>query len=84
MSDEDEQNSEDIITEDDENVYRSIDITDEVYIEEFNELRDSLNIQIDIEKLYDFGLIQMDCEPFITKIVTHLNKLISYLSNYLK
>lgn len=68
-----------------EDVYRNIDITNEVYIDEFKNLRGAYwKVQTKTDKIYDFGLIEMDCSLFLKHIVKHLDKLITYLVQYLR
>lgn len=82
--DEGEDNDE-VISEDDEDAYKNIDITNEVYIEEFKILRGAYwDVQRNIDKVYDFGLIQMDCNQFLKYVVKHLDKLITHLTAYLR
>ena len=74
-----------VISEDDEDVYRNIDITNEVYIDEFRNLRGTFwEVQWKIDKVYDFGLIELDWQLFLKHVTKHLDKLISHLTNYLR
>lgn len=64
--------------------YRKIDITDQVYIEEFKTLRKAYwGVQTSIIGIQDFGLIKLDCVSFKKIIVKHIDKLIKYLSDHL-
>ena len=79
------EDSQEIISEDDEDVYKNIDITNEVYIEEFKILRGAYwDVQRYVERIYDFGLIQMDCTNFLKHILKHLDKLINHLTAFLR
>jgi hypothetical protein len=62
ISSEDEgEDDNEVISEDDEDAYKNIDITNEVYVEEFKILRGAYwDVQRFIDKICDFGLIQMD------------------------
>jgi hypothetical protein len=74
-----------VVSEDDEDAYKNIDITNEVYIEEFRTLRGSYwDVQRYTDKVYDFGLIHMNCTNFLKNIIKHLEKLIAHLTTYLK
>ena len=78
-------NSNEVISEDDEDAYKNIDITNEVYIEEFKILRGAYwDVQRYIDKVYDFGLIQMDWQLFLKHVIKHLDKLLNHLTNYLR
>ena len=56
-----------------------------MYVDEFKTLRGTYwNVQRKTDKIYDFGLIQMDCSVFLKHIVKHLDKLIAYLISYLR
>ena len=80
-----EDNSDEVVSEDDQDVYKNIDITNEVYIEEFKTLRGAFwDVQRYTDKIYDFGLIQMDCRTFLKDVMRHLEKLIMYLTEYLR
>lgn len=57
--------SEGVISEDDEDAYKNIDIRNEVYVDEFRILRGAYwDVQRYIDNKYDFGLIQMECTTF--------------------
>lgn len=77
--------SDEVISEDNEDAYKNIDITNEVYKEEFENLRGAYwDVQRNVEKFYDFGLIQMDCTVYLRNIMKHLDKLIKHLTQYLR
>jgi len=79
------ENSDEVISEEDEDAYKNIDITNEVYVEEFKILRGAYwDVQRNVDKIYDFGLIQMDCQIFLKNIIKHLDKLITHLISYIR
>ena len=56
-----------------------------MYIEEFKTLRGAYwDVQRYVDKVYDFGLIQMDCTSFRKNVIKHLEKLINHLTAYLR
>ena len=64
--------------------FKHIEITEEVYVEKFAELRETYwAVQTNVESQYDFYLIELNCVEFKKQVTKHVQRLIDYLKEHI-